>query len=151
MPEESLLKDPEQVDDVKAADDSPSSLEEELLSTEEAYLSLLLDDEESSQLQELPERQLARFFAAFLGPMGMIVTTAVRFIHAVSIDEILKSSVIALGVFSLIGYIAGLIVEYCIEESVEEIVAEVVDAEPKEESSVEESPDSIDADVEEES
>jgi hypothetical protein len=149
MPEESVLEKeyPEQQEQESSGDVSENAseeekpYEEEVVSQEEDLLGLLLDDGEGQPERELPEKRLARFFAAFLGPMGMIVAMAIHLMHSASYDEILKSSMIALGVFAVIGYIAGLIVEYCVEESVEEIVAEVVLAEPEKEDSSTEVPD----------
>lgn len=80
---------------------------------------------------ELPPNEptglsLDRVLAAFIGVIGMIVTIVLGLVRADDMALILRSACFSLVLYSVIGFIAGLIAEHCLRESAEALAREIV-------------------------
>jgi len=71
-------------------------------------------------------RSLGAPFAAFLGIVAMCLTILLGLIQGTGRPEILTNACQTFLVYTVIGYVAGLIAENCIAESVETLLREII-------------------------
>ena len=71
-------------------------------------------------------RKLSILFAAFLGILAMCLTIVLGLVHNLETGEILANACQTFLVYTVIGFAAGLIAEYCVAESVETLLREII-------------------------
>ena len=71
-------------------------------------------------------RGLGASFAAFIGIVAMCLTILLGLVQGAERPEILTSACQAFLIYTIIGYLAGLIAEYCVADSVETLLRDII-------------------------
>ncbi|MDR3111429.1 MAG: hypothetical protein LBU65_17295 [Planctomycetaceae bacterium] len=85
------------------------------------------EEDEENPLPETPTaRGLGRIFAVHVGVVAMITTICIGLLNGTPNSDILNNVCWSLIVFTILGYLAGIVADYAVKESVETIIREVV-------------------------
>ena len=71
-------------------------------------------------------RSLGAPFAAFIGIVAMCLTILLGLVQGMERPDILINACQAFLVYNIVGFVAGLIAEYCVAESVETLLREII-------------------------
>ncbi|MDR1963776.1 MAG: hypothetical protein LBQ50_08350 [Planctomycetaceae bacterium] len=71
-------------------------------------------------------RQLSRFFAAYIGIVVFCLTIVLGFVQQKETSEILNNACLSFLIYTIIGFFAGWVAEYCVNDSVETLLREIV-------------------------
>jgi len=72
------------------------------------------------------KRSLGILFAAFIGILAMCLTIVLGLVRGTEADEILSTACRTFLLFTVNGFVAGLIAESCVAESVETLLREII-------------------------
>ena len=78
-------------------------------------------------------RSLVRLFPAYIGIAIMCLTVVLGLVQGLETTVILKTACIAFLVYTIIGFVVGIVIERCVHDSVETLLRDVVNRNRKEE------------------
>lgn len=106
----------------------PENIDPELLNIwlERERRNFINREEPEIPLSQPGGYSLNRTLAAFIGVLGMITTIALGLVRGEASDLLLCSACFSLFFYAGLGFLAGLIAEYCIRESTEVLAREIV-------------------------